>query len=203
VATILYVVDDPAAVLLLDEMLRRAGHEPIAARGVAEALQRAARGDIDLIIAEHQPPGASALELLGHLADNGRSIPVIVLTADACIEHAAAAMAAGAAGYVTTPVRPRALELAVGQALEMLRLRRENDALRRELMAARAGHAETNGAIVLHSLNIDEAERVLIRHALVATANNRTKAAVLLGMSVRTLRNKLNGHRRVVSPDRG
>jgi len=49
------------------------------------------------------------------------------------------------------------------------------------------------GGIVLHTLDVGEAEAVLIQHALVATGNNRTKAAELLGISVRTLRNKLNG----------
>ena len=48
------------------------------------------------------------------------------------------------------------------------------------------------GAIVLTSMDVGEAERVLIQHALEATAGNRTHAAKLLGISVRTLRNKLN-----------
>ena len=49
------------------------------------------------------------------------------------------------------------------------------------------------GSISLSSLNVAEAERVLIQHALAAANDNRTKAAELLGISVRTLRNKLNG----------
>jgi DNA-binding NtrC family response regulator len=49
------------------------------------------------------------------------------------------------------------------------------------------------GSIALASLNVADAERVLIQHALVAADNNRTRAAELLGISVRTLRNKLNG----------
>ncbi|MEP6831735.1 MAG: sigma-54 dependent transcriptional regulator, partial [Gemmatimonas sp.] len=53
------------------------------------------------------------------------------------------------------------------------------------------GHSA--GAISLESLNVADAERVLIQHALTAADNNRTKAADLLGISVRTLRNKLNG----------
>jgi DNA-binding NtrC family response regulator len=39
---------------------------------------------------------------------------------------------------------------------------------------------------------VNDAERVLIQKALEATGGNRTKAADLLGISVRTLRNKLN-----------
>ena len=50
--------------------------------------------------------------------------------------------------------------------------------------------------VVLNTLNVAEAERVLIQQALEATDNNRTRAAELLGISVRTLRNKLN------APDR-
>jgi DNA-binding NtrC family response regulator len=46
--------------------------------------------------------------------------------------------------------------------------------------------------VFLDSLNISDAEEVLIAHALEATGQNRTKAAGLLGISVRTLRNKLN-----------
>ncbi len=46
--------------------------------------------------------------------------------------------------------------------------------------------------VILDSLNIAEAEQVLIRRALDVTDQNRTRAAELLGINVRTLRNKLN-----------
>ena len=49
------------------------------------------------------------------------------------------------------------------------------------------------GAVVLTSLNVDEAEAKLIERALEVSHGNRTKASDLLGISVRTLRNKLNG----------
>ncbi len=42
---------------------------------------------------------------------------------------------------------------------------------------------------------LDQAERVLIENALRTTGGNRTRAAVLVGISVRTLRNKLRAYR--------
>ena len=44
---------------------------------------------------------------------------------------------------------------------------------------------------------LDEAERILIEDALRATGGNRTRAAALVGISVRTLRNKLAAYRKV------
>jgi DNA-binding NtrC family response regulator len=137
-ATILYVDDEPAIRLILQDTLERLGHEAIGAGNVPEALGAIARGEIDLIISDFKMPGLSGLEFLELLRDEGRDIPVIILTGHASIEHAVAAIKAGASDYITKPLQPEQLEHAVTQALEIARLKRENDALRQEVMEVRA-----------------------------------------------------------------
>ena len=137
-ATILYVDDEPPIRLILQDTLERMGHGAIGAANVPEALAALGREEIDLIISDFKMPGLSGLEFLELLRDEGRDIPVIILTGHASIEHAVAAIKAGASDYITKPLQPEQLEHAVVQALEILRLKRENDALRQEVMEVRA-----------------------------------------------------------------
>ena len=137
-ATILYVDDEPAIGLILEDTLERAGHATVGAHSVPEALQALAKGNVDLIISDYRMPGLTGLEFLELLQQEGYDVPLIMLTGYATIEHAVAAIKAGAVDYITKPVRPEQLELSVAQALEVVRLRRENDTLRREVMELRS-----------------------------------------------------------------
>ena len=136
-ATILYVDDEPAIGLILEKTLERTGHRTIGARNVPEALQALAAGGVDVIISDYRMPGITGLEFLAMLRGQGFDIPLIMLTGYSSIEHAVAAIKAGAFDYITKPFAPEQLELAVDQALEFLRLRRENEALRREVVEFR------------------------------------------------------------------
>jgi DNA-binding NtrC family response regulator len=167
-ATILYVDDEPAIGLILEDTLERAGHTTVGAHSVPEALQALARGNVDLIISDYRMPGLSGLEFLELLQQEGYDVPLIMLTGYATIEHAVAAIKAGAVDYITKPVRPEQLELSVAQALEVVRLRRENDTLRREVMEFR-----NERAIIGESLQI----RRLLQTVTTAAP---TRATVLL-----------------------
>jgi two-component system response regulator HydG len=136
-ATILYVDDDPTIGLLLEDTLLRAGHRAIGARNVPQALQTLSHGEIELIISDFKMPGMTGLEFLGLLKEEAYDIPLIMVTGYASIEHAVQAIKAGAADYITKPVRPEQLEHAVAKALQVARLRKENDVLRQEVMALR------------------------------------------------------------------
>jgi DNA-binding NtrC family response regulator len=136
-ATILYVDDDPTIGLLLEDTLLRTGHRAIGARSVPQALQALSHGEIELIISDFKMPGMTGLEFLGLLKEEAYDIPLIMVTGYASIEHAVAAIKAGASDYITKPVRPEQLEHAVTKALQVARLRKENDVLRQEVMALR------------------------------------------------------------------
>ena len=132
-ATILCVDDDVAIGAILGDTLERIGHRAEIVRSVPEALQVLARGGVDAIVSDYRMPAISGLEFLSILASEGYDIPLIMLTGHASIEHAVASIKAGAFDYITKPVRPEQIELAVGQALEFSRLRAENGALRQEV----------------------------------------------------------------------
>lgn len=123
--------------MILEDTLRRAGHDAVGARNVPEALQALARGNVDLIISDYRMPGLTGLEFLSLIRREGYEVPLIMLTGYASIEHAVSSIKAGAVDYITKPVRPQQLELAVDQALKLVRLKKENDALRREVMEFR------------------------------------------------------------------
>jgi DNA-binding NtrC family response regulator len=137
-ARILCVDDEPATVVVLEDTLKRAGHEVLIVHNVSAALNVLARGNIDLIISDYRMPGATGLEFLGELRERRIDVPLIMVTGYASVEHAVAAMKAGAIDYVTKPIRGPQLEMVVEHALEFVRLRRENEALRSEVSLLRA-----------------------------------------------------------------
>ncbi|MGE5101582.1 MAG: sigma-54-dependent transcriptional regulator [Deltaproteobacteria bacterium] len=136
-ATILCLDDEPAIGLILHDTLKRAGHHVVLAHNVPLALHALKNGTVDLIISDYQMPGLTGLEFLALLRQDGYQTPLMMLTEHDSSEQAVEAINAGGIGCVTKPVRPEQLGLAVNQALEVVRLRRENDRLRREAMEFR------------------------------------------------------------------
>ncbi len=137
-ATILCVDDEATSVLILKDSLERAGHNTLAVHNVQAAMNVLSRSGIDLIISDYRMPEATGLEFLAELDEEGIDVPLIMLTGHGSIEHAVASIKAGAIDYITKPVRPAQLELAVEQALEFARLKRENAQLREEVTQVRS-----------------------------------------------------------------
>jgi two-component system response regulator HydG len=168
-ATILCVDDEPSVGVVLEHTLTRIGHRPLLVSSVEDALTTVARSAVDLVIADYVMPKRNGLDLLKLLEKDGHKVPVIIMTGYSSIENAVVSMRSGAIAYLTKPIRAETLEIAVAQALEQMRLRKENETLRSEIQMLRStrtlvGEAEafrrvmdaiatvapTRGTVLLH-----------------------------------------------------
>ncbi|MFO7893630.1 MAG: sigma-54 dependent transcriptional regulator [Longimicrobiales bacterium] len=140
-ATILCVDDDPAVLATFQKTLERSGHRAVVVKNGEAAMNVLDRGGVDLVISDYQMPGLSGIELLEAVQGAHDHTPFIMVTGHGTIEHAVAAMKAGAHDYLLKPMEPRELEIAVDQALEFTRLRRENESLKAEVRQLRGEHA--------------------------------------------------------------
>jgi len=132
-ATILCVDDEAAVRVVLEHALTKIEHHPVLVGSVDEALKAVTRVPIDLVISDYRLPDQTGLDLIELLAKEGYRMPVIIMTGYSSIEHAVISIRTGAIDYLTKPIRAESLEIAVNQALEFARLRRENDEFRQEI----------------------------------------------------------------------
>jgi len=129
----LVVESDPDACGLVRETLEADGFRVRTADTGAAALTALQQDPADLVFTASSLPDTSGLVLL----DTIRSLPdppeVIFITAYETIDSAVKAVKRGALCYITRPItRDRLLHL-TRKAVEEIRLRRENEALRQEL----------------------------------------------------------------------
>lgn len=150
--TILCVDDEPAVGVVIEHALSKLGHHPLYARGVDDAIDVLRKNQVELILSDYQMPKATGLDLLRRLEDEGHEIPVIMMTGYSSVENAVTSIKSGAIDYLTKPVRQETLRVAVEQALEVIRLRRENANFRREL-----GEIRTSREIVGESAALRKA----------------------------------------------
>jgi DNA-binding NtrC family response regulator len=137
-AMILCVDDEPAVGVIVEHAAARLGHRCRVAPSVEEAMAAVARSPFDLIVADYHMPEHTGLDLLRLLEAEGYRIPVIVMTAYSSLQHAVASIKSGAIDYLTKPVTLEVLEVAIAQALDVVRLRLENERFRRELLGLRS-----------------------------------------------------------------
>jgi putative two-component system response regulator len=137
-ADILIVDDDPVARELLRSLLAEAGYSCLVAGDAVEARVRLAEGPFSVLVCDVQLPGESGLELARDLLRTGREdTAVVMVTVDGDVSVAESAIALGAHGWITKPVRPVELLTSVASAVRRRRLdmdlRERVDALERRL----------------------------------------------------------------------
>ncbi|MHC4503947.1 MAG: sigma-54-dependent transcriptional regulator [Planctomycetota bacterium] len=133
---ILVVDDEEAARYSIKRALGKEGCAITEAASGEEALEALASGEegpADLVLLDLSMPGMDGMETLAKIREMPAPPPVIMITAHGSERLAVEAIRRGAHHYIAKPYELDELKASVGNALERVRLERENARLREEI----------------------------------------------------------------------
>lgn len=117
-ARILIVDDDPQVCRLLERFVERLGHEALTAELLEEALEKARKEPVDLVLLDVSLPDGDGLEALPRMRRMPSSPEVIILTGQGSPDGAEVAVRAGAWDYLQKPPTRDVVTLALTRALQ-------------------------------------------------------------------------------------
>ena len=140
------LVDDEANIRrMLGALLQSEGFSVTEAANGNAALLMLDEVDPDVVLLDLlMPPGPDGLETLTRMHEQGRAVPVIMMSGKAQLTDAVRAVKLGAFQFLEKPLSPEGVLVTVRAALELNRARAENRALHAEL-ARRAAPLIGNG----------------------------------------------------------
>jgi two-component system nitrogen regulation response regulator NtrX len=128
------IVDDEAGIReSLSSILREEGYYVDAVGSAEEALQKAASGQIEVILLDVWLPGIDGLEALSRIQALPHAPSVIMISGHGTIETAVRATKLGAFDFVEKPLSLNKIVVLVRNAVQQRRLVEENQQLRSEL----------------------------------------------------------------------
>lgn len=127
---ILLIDDDDTGRKVSAHNLARRGYVVDQASTGSDGLNRFDVDRHEVVVTDLRMPGLSGMDVLELVRERAPDVPVIVATAYGTVDRAVEAMRAGAWGFIEKPFGREQLELTVERALEAVRLRRDNHALR-------------------------------------------------------------------------
>jgi DNA-binding NtrC family response regulator len=136
---ILVVDDEQSMTQFLSIVLRKEGYQVTAVSNGREALERVKAENFDVVITDIKMPGMDGIQLLQGIKKHDASLPVVIMTAYASQQSAIDAVNMGAFQYLIKNAKNDEIKLVVRNAIEMRKVRAENQYLKREL---KKGHEE-------------------------------------------------------------
>jgi DNA-binding NtrC family response regulator len=133
---ILIVEDEENARKGYEALLNKWNYEVLGVGSGEDALARFPEFAPNVILADVELPGMNGLELLGHLVEEIREIPVIIITGRGSDERVVQAIEAGAYWYIEKPLKFPVLQALLKRALERVQDKHQVAALTRELRDA-------------------------------------------------------------------
>lgn len=188
-ATILIVEDEPRMRDVLARFASGCGYQTLTARTGEEALRLFASHKVDVVLLDLNLPGMGGIECFEQMRRHSTTAAVVVLSGFGDMDAARAAIRLGVSDFLSKPCHLGELEVALDKAL---RNRRDTS-----MLAARARGTETGGSVQ----TLAQVERGHILSVLEKHTGNRAKAAVELGISLRTLYYRLEEYQSARSQD--
>lgn len=192
---VLVIEDEPRLRDVFVSAVRELGHPAVAVSDGESAIRKMSGNPYEIVLLDLNLPGMDGMEVFHAIRDHWPNTEVIVATGYGDLDAARHAIRLNVVDFLTKPVSLGELELALHRAW-----RKRNDFLARMHLetASQDAHVAQMSTLlaaddspVLEARSLEELERKHIFAALRRNKGNREAAATELGISVRTLYNKL------------
>lgn len=131
------IVDDDAAIAdILKDIVARAGHDVSVCYDGLRAVDCLESRAYDLLILDLMLPGVEGLEVFKVAKAVNPDVLVIIITGYATLETAIAAIKEGAYDFIQKPFKLDGFQIAIDNAVEKVKLNKENRELLRRLESA-------------------------------------------------------------------
>jgi len=134
-ANILIVDDDESMCYALSRMVSRMGHTPVCAGTIAQGLELAASGDVDVVFLDVRMPDGDGLEVLPRARAAPSSPEVIIITGFGNPDGAEMAIKSGAWDYIEKGCSTKEMSLPLIRALEYRKEKRLAGARAKNIVA--------------------------------------------------------------------
>ncbi|HMF42842.1 MAG TPA: ATP-binding protein, partial [Polyangia bacterium] len=141
-------------------IVQELGVETVITRDRGSALAEAATRDFDVALIDVRLPDGDGLSLLGPLRARSPHLQAVMVTGNASVEGAMAAVRGAVFAYVLKPVSPPDLLDTARRALDQAALYRERERLRRELERSEQTHRELVESVPAFVLAMDATGRL-------------------------------------------
>ncbi len=146
---VLLIDDELIALTNLTTVLEREGYRVTACKTGEEGVAALQSTAFDLVLTDLRMPGIDGMDVLRHIRETMPEVPVIMITGHATLDSAVDAMKAGAYHYIAKPFRLAEVREVVRGALELRRIKRENQELK-----LRVEHLSNQTTIITQDLGM-------------------------------------------------
>ena len=133
IGRLLIVDDEKVALRNLEHIMKKEGYEVTATQSGANAIAHLEKQDFDIVLTDLRMEKVDGMQILQKCRSSHPDTEVILITGYATLESAVEAMKHGAYYYIAKPYRLDEVRKVVAEALEKVRLRRENSVLREQV----------------------------------------------------------------------